>query len=156
MTVRGIRVIFHSALSFILSLGSILFICTASVIYIYQSGKELITSYVVVRMTLMILFCITIGEDFLRPTYTLIRNHPVYVSACRNVHIVFCLCPSVCSFVCVCIVLWLRRCTTDDDPAFCCVWCLGVETLPWLYIGILGSSVWGFLLVEPVCHCYPR
>ena len=98
--------------------------------YKEQSGRELITTYVVVRMTLMILFCITLGEDFLRPTYTLIRNHPVYVSACRNVHIVFCLCPSVCSFVCVCIVLWLRRCTTDDDPAFCCVWCLGVETLP--------------------------
>ena len=78
--------------------------------YKEQSGRELITTYVVVRMTLMILFCITLGEDFLRPTYTLIRNHPVYVSACRNVHIVFCLCPSLCSF---CLFLYVLYCVSE-------------------------------------------
>ena len=53
----------------------------------------------------------------IRPTCKWIQNHAVYVSV-----FLFLFCNLS---VCVCFVQWLRRRITDEDPAFCCVWCLG-------------------------------
>ena len=51
------------------------------------------------------------------PSYKWIQNHAVYISV-----YLFLFCKLS---VCVCFVQWLRRRITDEDPAFCCVWCLG-------------------------------
>ena len=43
-------------------------------------------------------------------------------------------------FVCFCFVQWLRRRITDEDPAFCCVWCLGSKRSLFLF----SSFFWSF------------
>ena len=51
-------------------------------------------------------------------SYKWIQNHAVNVS----------------EFVCLCLfVQWLRRCITDEYPAFCCVWCLGSKRSLFLF-----------------------
>ena len=59
------------------------------------------------------------------PSYKWIQNHAVYISV-----YLFLFCKLS---VCVCFVQWLRRRITDEDPAFCCVWCLGSKRCYFLY-----------------------
>ena len=68
-------------------------------------------------------------------SYKWIQNHAVNVS----------------KFVCLCLfVQWLRRRITDEDPAFCCVWCLGSKRS--YFSSILSSDYFSYCMYIILRH----